>query len=429
MTNKRATPLDVNKIRQDFPILNQKVHGTKHLVFLDSTASSQKPKQVIDLMTDCYQEYYANIHRGVYEISAIGTKKYGIAKRNIASFLNTRETKLAEEDGHEEIIFTKNTTESINLVTKTWGKVNIHEGDEIITTVMEHHSNMVPWQELAKEVGATIRYIDIDDEGFLRLDQLANYLNSKTKIVAVTHMSNVLGTINPVKKIGEMAHDVGAKFLVDGAQSVPHLHLDVQDIDCDFLAFSGHKMLGPSGIGVLFGKKELLEEMPPFLYGGDMISKVTLDGAEWNKLPWKFEAGTPAIVEGIGLGAAVEYLQKIGMNNIEKYEQEIVHYALEALSEIPGITIYGPAAQFRGGVVAFSLKIRPDLQIHPEDIGYGLDSEGICIRTGLHCAHPLHNRMGAPNGTARASFYLYTTNDEIDKLVAGLYKIHKMYAD
>ncbi len=427
MTNRLAASLDVNEIRKDFPIFGQMVHGNKPIVFLDSTASSQKPKLVIEAMTTCYQEYYANIHRGVYEISARGTREYGLAKRKTANFINARPTKLLEEDGHEEIIFTRNSTESINLVVKTWGKVNISQGDEIITTVMEHHSNIVPWQELAKEKGATVRYIDIDENGFLRLDDLAKYLSEKTKIVAVTQMSNVLGTINPVKKIAEMAHSVGAKILVDGAQSVPHLPVDVQDIDCDFLVFSGHKMLGPSGIGVLYGKKELLEEMPPFLHGGDMIKKVTLEGAEWNKLPWKFEAGTPAIVEGIGLGAAIDYLNNIGMERVEHYEQEITQYALEALSEVKGIKIYGPSAQYKGGIATFTLGINGDLPIHPEDIGYSLDEDGICIRTGLHCAHPLHDRLGVPAGTARASFYLYTTFEEIDKLVASLNKVNKRF--
>lgn len=427
MNNQPIVPFDVNTIRKDFPIFGQKVHGDQPLVFLDSTASSQKPKQVIEAMTKCYQEYYANIHRGVYEISARGTKEYGLAKRKVASFINARATKLTEEDGHEEIIFTRNSTESINLVAKTWGKENIKNGDEIITTIMEHHSNIVPWQELAKEKKATIHYVDIDEQGFLRLDQLGTYLNEKTKIVAVTHMSNVLGTINPVKRIAEMAHSVGAKILVDGAQSVPHIPVDVQDIDCDFLVFSGHKMLGPSGIGVLYGKKELLEEMVPFLHGGDMIKKVTLEGAEWNKLPWKFEAGTPAIVEGIGLGAAIDYLDNIGMENVERYEQEITQYALESLSEVMGLKLYGPAAQYKGGVTAFTLNVDGNLPIHPEDIGYSLDEDGICIRTGLHCAHPLHDRLGVPNGTARASFYIYTTFEEIDNLVYSLNNVTQRF--
>ena len=419
---------DVNEIRKDFPILNRKVHDDKPLVFLDSTASSQKPRQVLEAMNRCYQEYYANIHRGVYEISQRGTKEYGLAKKKVAAFIHARGTKLSDEDGHEEIIFTRNTTESINLVAKTWGRQNIRKGDEIITSVMEHHSNMVPWQELAKENGATIHYIDIDEQGILRLDEFQKHLSRKTKIVAITHMSNVLGTINPVKEIGKMAHSVGAMYLVDGAQSVPHIPVDVQDIDCDFLAFSAHKMLGPSGIGVLYGKKELLEEMPPFLHGGDMISQVTLEGAKWNKLPWKFEAGTPAIVEGIGLGAAIDYLQDIGMANIERYEQEIIQYALEALSEVKGIKVYGPPPQFKGGIATFTLSMDADVSsIHPEDIGYSLDSEGICIRTGLHCAHPLHDRLGLRQGTARASFYLYTTRDEVDKLVAALHMVNNRF--
>ena len=333
------------------------------------------------------------------------------------------------DDGHEEIIYTKNTTESINLVAQTWGRMNISKGDEIITSVMEHHSNMVPWQELAKQVGATVHYVDIDDQGFLKIEELAKYVSKRTKLIAITHMSNVLGVINPVKEIGEIAHSVGAKFLVDGAQSVPHLKVDVQDIECDFLAFSGHKMLGPSGIGVLYGKRELLEEMPPFLYGGEMIKRVTLEGAEWNKLPWKFEAGTPSIVEGVGLGHAIDYLNTIGMENIERYEQEIIHYAMEALSEVKGIKVYGPSPLYKGGIVAFKINLDKDLQIHPEDIGYSLDEEGICIRTGLHCAHPLHDRLGLRTGTARASFYFYTTHDEIDQLVMALHNVNRRFGN
>lgn len=420
---------NIEQIRKDFPIFETKVHSSKPLIFLDSTASSQKPSLVIDGMNNCYREFYANIHRGVYEISAKGTKEYGLSKKKIAALINARPTKLPVEDGHEEIIFTRNTTESINLVAQTWGRRNIGKGDEIITSVTEHHSNIVPWQELAKQVGAVVRYVDIDDQGFLKMDDFAKYINGKTKLVAITHMSNVLGTINPVKKIGEIAHSVGAKFLVDGAQSVPHMRIDVQDMDCDFLAFSGHKMLGPSGIGVLYGKKELLEEMPPFLYGGDMIRKVTLDGAEWNKLPWKFEAGTPAIVEGIGLGYAVDYLNKIGMEDVELYEQEIIQYAMEALSDVKGIKVYGPPPHYKGGIVTFTLSLDGKLDIHPEDIGYSLDEEGICIRTGFHCAHPLHDRLGLRTGTARASFYLYTTQNDVDQLVAALHKVNKRFGN
>lgn len=412
---------NVYELRKDFPILSQKVHNDKSLVFLDSAGSSQKPRQVIDAMTQCYQSYYANIHRGLYEISVKGTIEYGNAKRKVAAFIHARGTTLPVEDGHPEIIFTRNTTESINLVAKTWGRHNLRAKDEIITTVMEHHSNIVPWQELAKETGAVIRYVDIDEQGCLRLDELKNFLNERTKIVAITHMSNVLGTINPVKEIGHMVHSVGAIFLIDGAQSVPHMTVDVQDIDCDFLAFSGHKMLGPSGIGVLYGKRELLEAMPPFLHGGDMIKKVTLEKAEWNILPWKFEAGTPCIVEGIGLGVAIDYLSAIGMENIKHHEREITAYALEALSEVEGIKVYGPSANLKGGVAAFTLA-----EIHAHDMGTILDSEGICVRAGHHCAMPLHERLGLA-ATARASFYLYTTKEEIDLLVEGLGKAKKIF--
>jgi cysteine desulfurase / selenocysteine lyase len=428
---------DVQEVRKDFPILGRKMHEDKPLVYLDSTASSQKPRSVIDAISFCYETYYANIHRGVYEISAKGTEAYALAKQKVAAFIHAREVKkfsdwsdTPELDGHPEIIFTRNATESINLVAQTWGRKNIGPHDQIISTVMEHHSNIVPWQELAKEKGAKLRYVDVDDDGFLKLDELESLLKIPTKLVVVTHMSNVLGTINPVKKIGQMAHAAGAKFLVDGAQGVPHLRVDVQDVDCDFMAFSGHKMLGPSGIGVLFAKREILEDvssMPPYMFGGDMIKEVTLEGASWNILPWRFEAGTPNIVDGIALGAAVDYLENIGMTEIEQYEQQLTSYALEALSELEGVKVYGPPAQFKGGAVAFTVgEINTPDEIHAHDLGTIADERGVCIRTGHHCAMPLHKRLGL-NATARASFYLYTTQEEIDALVEVINSAKRLF--
>lgn len=413
---------DVEQIRRDFPILAQLTPSGKPVTFLDSAASSQKPRAVIQAMVDCMEQYYANIHRGVYAWSERSSVEYGAAKHKIAALIGARPTDREPEEGHPEIVFTRNATESINLVAQTWGRRHIGPGDEILTTVMEHHANIVPWQQLAQERGATVRYVDIDEQGRLRLDQLGDLLTPRTKLVAVTAMSNVLGTVNPVRKIAAMAHAVGAVILVDGAQSVPHRPVDVQDLDCDFLVFSGHKMLAPPGSGVLYGKAEILETMPPFLFGGDMIRTVTLDGATWNDLPWKFEAGTPAIVDAIGLGAAADYLMGLGMANVAEHERELTAYAMEQLGQVPSLRIYGPPAAERGGAVAFTLD-----GIHPHDIGTLLDAEGICVRTGLHCAQPLHTRLGLP-ATARASFYVYTLREEIDRLVAGLDAVRRRFA-
>lgn len=403
--------LDMERIRADFPALSRTVHGHP-LVFLDSAASSQKPLPVLEAMERVYRECYANVHRGIYAFSEEATLAYENARDRVASFINA--------PVREEIIFTRNTTEAINLVAYAWGRANIRPGDRILLTEMEHHSNLVPWQLLAQEKGARLIYLPITDEGLLRMDLLDSLLDERVKLVAVTMMSNVLGTVNPVREIIQKAHAAGAVVLVDAAQAVPHIPVDVQDLDCDFMAFSGHKMCGPTGIGVLYGKKTLLEAMPPFLGGGDMIRKVEWESATWNQLPWKFEAGTPAFVEGIGLGAAVDYLSGIGMEAIAAHERELTAYAMERLSALTGLSIIGPPAHQRGGVVAFTFR-----GIHPHDIAHMLDMEGIAVRAGHHCAQPLHRRMGL-SATVRASFYLYNTAEEVDRLVQALERVGNM---
>jgi cysteine desulfurase / selenocysteine lyase len=402
------------EIRQDFPILSREVHG-KPLVYLDSTASSQKPTAVIDAMSHYYQTYNANIHRGVYQISEEATIAMDKARVKMARFINARQSK--------QVIFTRNTTESINLVAYSWGGANIHTGDLIVLTEMEHHSNLVPWQLLAQRTGAQLEFVPVSDDGLLQLDIYQQLLQRQPKLVAFTHMSNVLGTINPAKDMIIQAHSVGATVLLDAAQSVPHLPVDVEDLDVDFLAFSGHKMLGPTGIGVLYGKRALLEAMPPFMGGGDMIRTVHLRESTWNDLPWKFEAGTPAIAEAIGLGAAVDYLNELGMAAVQQHEQAITRYALEQLQAIAGLKMYGPDdASQRGGVISFLLD-----DIHPHDLASILDQEaGVAIRAGHHCAGPLMERYGVA-ATARASFYIYTLPAEIDILVQGLRKAQHIF--
>jgi cysteine desulfurase / selenocysteine lyase len=404
----------VADIRKDFPILSRQVHG-KPLVYLDSTASSQKPNAVIEAMSTYYQTTHANVHRGVYELSEEATARMEKARVKVARFINARQSK--------QIIFTRNTTESINLVAYSWGYSNIHTGDLIVLTEMEHHSNLIPWQLLAQRTGARLEFVPVTDDGLLRLDVYEQLLQQQPKLVAFTHMSNVLGTINPAQQMIAQAHGVGATVLLDAAQSVPHLPVDVQALDVDFLCFSGHKMLGPTGIGILYGKRDLLEAMPPFMGGGDMIRKVGLRESTWNDLPWKFEAGTPAIAEAIGLGAAVDYLNALGMENVVHHEQEITRYALEQLQAMPGLTIYGPAAERRGGVISFTLG-----DIHPHDLASILDQEvGVAVRAGHHCAQPLMERLGLA-ATARASFYVYTLPEEIDVLVQGLHKALRIFS-
>ena len=405
--------LDVQAIRADFPILNQKVNG-KPLAFLDSAASSQKPTVVIEAMSEYYRTTHANVHRGVYTMSEKATDLYEGARKKIAKFIGAKSSR--------EIVFTRNTTESINLVAFAWGRANLTPGDEILLTELEHHSNLVPWQMIAKETGAKIRYIPVDGQGVLQLDALDTRLTERTKIVAFTQMSNMLGTITPAAEIVKRAKAAGAVTLIDGAQGIPHLPTNVKELGCDFLAFSGHKMLGPTGIGVLYGRRDLLEAMPPFLGGGDMIRRVTFESAEWNELPWKFEAGTPAIAEGIGLGAAVDYLSGLGMDAVRAHEQAIVAYALDRLAEVPTVTIYGPTdPAIRGGVATFNLGA-----VHPHDVAATLDGEGVAIRAGHHCAMPLHQKFGL-TATSRASFYVYTLREEVDRLVEALYKAKSIY--
>lgn len=399
-----AATLDVDAVRRDFPILQRQIHG-RRLVYLDSGASAQKPLAVIAAIDHLYRTSYANIHRGVYTLSEEATLAYEQAHERVSCFIKA---------DFEELIFTKNTTESLNLVAYAWGLANLQAGDEIVATQMEHHSNIVPWQQIARRTGATVRYIRIDTQGKLDMAHAAELIGPRTKLVSVTHISNVLGTINPVYELGQMAHAQGALICVDGAQSIPHMAIDVRALDCDFFAFSGHKMLGPTGIGGLYGKRAILERMEPFLFGGDMISEVTFDGATWNDLPWKFEAGTGPIAQGVGLGAAVDYLEKLGMDAIHQHEQMLVSYAMDQMRQVRDLEVYGPAAHERGGVVSFNLE-----GVHPHDMASILDQQGVAIRGGHHCAMPLMRVLGV-NGTSRASFYIYNTVDDIDMLVEAV---------
>jgi cysteine desulfurase / selenocysteine lyase len=406
--------LDPVALRADFPILEREIHGHP-LTWLDSASTSQKPRVVIDAVDDYYRRYNANVHRGIYEIGEQSTAAYEAARAKVARFINAPHSR--------EIVFTRNATEAINLVAYSWGRRNIGRGDQIVLTEMEHHANLVPWQILVQEVDGDLEFIPITDDGILRLDVFEVLLRLKPKLVAFTHVSNTLGTINPVREMTEMAHAAGALVLVDGAQAVPHLPVDVQALGVDFYAFSGHKMLAPMGSGALWARRELLEAMPPFLAGGEMIREVHLRRSEWNDIPWKFEAGTPAVGDAIGLGVAAEYLLGIGMDAVRAHEQELVTYALEVLPrEVPGIVLYGPMdAGGRGGVVPFNL---PD--IHPHDVAQVLDRFGIAIRAGHHCTMPLHERLDLA-ATARASFSVYSTTDDIDRLVAGLREVQRVF--
>lgn len=405
--------LDIAKIRADFPILATEAYPGVPLIYLDNAASSQKPLPVIQAMSDYYLGHHANVHRGIHKLSEEATNLYEGAREKIARFINAPDS--------SQIIWLRNATEGFNLVAYSWGRANIQPGDEILLTEMEHHANLVPWQILAEEKGAVLRFVSFAADGTLDLSNLGELLTEKTKLFSFTAMSNVFGTINPVKELVRAGHDVGAVVMVDAAQSVPHMPVDVQSLDCDFMAFSGHKMCGPTGIGVLYGRRELLEAMPPFMGGGDMIRRVHLTYSTWNDLPWKFEAGTPSIAEAIGLGTAVDYLTNLGMDNIHAHEQFITNYALEALSEVEGVTIYGPPASQKGGVAAFTLQ-----GVHPHDIAELVDKEGIAIRAGHHCAMPLHKKLGV-SATARASFYLHTTTDEVDKLVESLHRVRQIF--
>jgi len=409
---KTGTGLDVSAIRQDFPILQRKVRG-KRLVYLDNAATSQKPRVVIDAIARYYREYNANVHRGIHTLSDEATDAYEQARLKVSRFIKAR--------SQRSIVFVRNTTEAINLVARAWARRTLKPGDEILLSRMEHHSNLIPWQMVAKETGAKLRFIYLNVDGTMNLSNLDELINSRTKLVAVSHMSNVLGTINPVRLLADAAHQKGALMLVDGAQSVPHMPIDVGELDCDFLAFSGHKMLGPTGIGVLYGKEELLEAMEPYQGGGNMIMEVSCEGATWNDIPYKFEAGTPHIAGAIGLGVAIDYLQQLGMENVRQHEIELTDYALRTLSEVKELLIFGPRdPQIRGAVISFNF-----LDIHPHDVGTILDQEGVAIRAGHHCCQPLMSWLNVP-GTARASFYIYNTKDEVDALVAGLNRAKEM---
>ena len=405
---------DVEAVRKDFPILQRQVHG-KPLVYLDNAATTQKPRQVIDALVHYYEHYNANIHRSNHMLGGEATEAYEAVRDKVARFIKS-------PYGGQSIVFTRNTTEAINLVANAWGRKFLNAGDEIVLTISEHHSNIIPWQLIAKEKGAKLRYIDIDDEGRLRREQFAELIGPKTKLVALAHASNVLG-INPVREITALAHQQGALVLVDGAQSVPHLPVDVAELDCDFLAFSGHKMCGPTGAGVLYARPELLDAMPPFLGGGSMISRVQLEDATWAEAPNKFEAGTPDIADVIGLGAAVDYLSALGMEDVRAHEKEITGYALERLSSLPEITIYGPKnVEERIGVVSFNLG-----DVHPHDVGQVVDSFGVAIRGAHHCAQPLMRRLDCA-ATARASFYIYNTKAEVDLLVSALQEAARYFS-
>jgi cysteine desulfurase/selenocysteine lyase len=415
MTDSAAPArLDTQRLRADFPILATTNRFGKPLVYLDSAATSLKPQAVIDAVNAYNGEYSSNIHRGIYEIAERATGAYEGARASVARLINAPEP--------AEIVFVKNATEAINLVANSWGRHNIGRGDSIVLTEMEHHANLVPWQLLVQEKDGDLEFVPITDDGILRLEVYDALLHLRPKLVAFTHVSNMLGTINPVRELTEMAHQAGALVLIDGAQAVPHLPVDVQAIGADFYVFSGHKMLAPTGSGALWARRELLEAMPPFMAGGDMIREVHLRRSEWNEIPWKFEAGTPDISAQIGLGAAAEYLMAIGMDNLRVHEQALTSYAMATLRrEIPSIEIYGPAAKLRGGVVSFNLP-----GIHAHDVAQILDRSGICVRAGHHCTMPLHERFDLA-ATARASFNVYTIPEEIDALAAGLREVQRIF--
>lgn len=403
-------PISPIKLKKDFPIF-KKNPGLK---YLDSAATSLKPQCVIDAVSDYYSNYSANVHRGLYDLSEKATEAYENSRASAQKFINAR--------SEREIIFTGGTTQAINLVAQSWGKHNLKSGDEILLTILEHHSNLVPWQMIAKEKNCVLKFLDIDGDGKLKIEQLSKLLTKKTKIVAVSHVSNALGTINPLKLIIQKAHAVSAKVLVDAAQSAPHMPLDVQYLDCDFLALSGHKMCGPTGIGILYAKEKILEEMPPVTFGGNMIREVRKTYAKWNSLPWKFEAGTPAIAEAIGFGKALEYLQKINMKNIREHEKRLLKYATSSLRKIPGVKLYGPCdPENQSGVLSFTLQ-----GVHPHDIAFILNEDNIAVRAGHHCCMPLLERLGV-SATVRLSFYIYNTEKDIDQLCEALSKIRILF--
>ncbi|EMB9447691.1 cysteine desulfurase [Staphylococcus pseudintermedius] len=407
------TKLNVEAIIKDFPILEQQVNG-KRLAYLDSTATSQKPKQVIDALSDYYERYNSNVHRGVHTLGSLATDGYEGARETVRRFIHAKY--------FEEIIFTRGTTAAINMIAHSYGDANVGEGDEIVVTQMEHHANLVPWQQLAKRQGATLKFIPMAEDGTITLEAVRETVSERTKIVAIAHVSNVLGTINDIKAIAEIAHEHGAIISVDGAQSVPHMKVDVQDLNVDFYSFSGHKMLGPTGIGVLYGKREHLNQMEPTEFGGDMIDFVDLYDSTWTDLPTKFEAGTPLIAQAIGLQAAIEYIESIGFDAIHEHKQALTTYAYEQMSQIEGIDIYGPSKDKRAGIITFNLK-----DVHPHDVATALDTEGVAVRAGHHCAQPLMKWLNV-SSTARASFYIYNTKEDIDQLVEGLKQTKEFFS-
>ncbi|MDT0928407.1 cysteine desulfurase [Staphylococcus pseudintermedius] len=407
------TKLNVEAIIKDFPILEQQVNG-KRLAYLDSTATSQKPKQVIDALSDYYERYNSNVHRGVHTLGSLATDGYEGARETVRRFIHAKY--------FEEIIFTRGTTAAINMIAHSYGDANVGEGDEIVVTQMEHHANLVPWQQLAKRQGATLKFIPMAEDGTITLEAVRETVSERTKIVAIAHVSNVLGTINDIKAIAEIAHEHGAIISVDGAQSVPHMKVDVQDLNVDFYSFSGHKMLGPTGIGVLYGKREHLNQMEPTEFGGDMIDFVDLYDSTWTDIPTKFEAGTPLIAQAIGLQAAIEYIESIGFDAIHEHEQALTTYAYEQMSQIEGIDIYGPSKDKRAGIITFNLK-----DVHPHDVATALDTEGVAVRAGHHCAQPLMKWLNV-SSTARASFYIYNTKEDIDQLVEGLKQTKEFFS-
>jgi cysteine desulfurase/selenocysteine lyase len=406
--------LDLETIRAEFPILERETKPGVPLVYLDSAATSQKPRRVIEAMTSYYESHNANIHRGVHRLAEEATAAFEDARRRVAEFIGAASP--------HEIIFTRNATEAINLVAHSWARANLKPGDLILLTEMEHHSNIVPWQILAAERGVRLEFAPVTDEGMLDLGAYRELLGHGPRLVGFTQMSNMLGTINPVREMAEAAHQAGAVVLVDGAQSVPHMPVNVGSLGVDFLAFSAHKMCGPTGIGVLYGRESLLEIMPPFLGGGEMIKRVSLGQFKANDLPYKFEAGTPAIAEGIGLGAAVDFLNEIGMGTVQAHEKQIIDYALERLAEVPGVRVYGPDASQRGAVASFTLD-----GTHPHDVAQILDDRGIAVRAGHHCAMPIHEKFGIP-ATTRASFYLYNNQAEVDRLIDALYRVKEIFS-
>ncbi len=406
---------DVEKIREDFPVLSREVHG-KPLVYLDNAATSQKPRAVIEALVDYYETYNANVHRGVHTLSMEATDRYEEAREKVARFVNA--------EAPESIIWTRNATESMNLVAHSWAEENISRGDEIVVTRLEHHSNLVPWQRIAARKGAALRFLGMTEDGSVDMDSAASVINGRTKLLAMTHVSNSLGTVAPVKELAGMARSVGAAVLVDGAQSVPHQPVDVQEIGCDFLALSGHKMMGPTGIGALYARREALERMEPFLHGGEMVLEVSYEEASWNELPMRFEAGTPNIADAIALGAAVDYLTGLGMENVREHEKRLTAYALDAFRELEEVDLFGPMdVERRGGILSFYSS-----DVHPHDLGTFLDQEGVAIRTGHHCTMPLMGALGVP-ATARASLYVYNTEREVDALVDALKRALRYFGD